>query len=80
MNDLPTLENITRSFGGVTALAKALGVSRGAIYEWNGVIPDVRAFQIEVRSGGKWKADDIIAFQNRKNSPRVLPPSTPAQL
>ena len=44
-------------FGGVTATAKALGISHAAVVKWGDTIPQGRAYQIEVVTGGALKAD-----------------------
>jgi DNA-binding transcriptional regulator YdaS (Cro superfamily) len=44
-------------FGGVVELAKALGCKPQAISQWGETIPKGRAYQIEVLTGGKLKAD-----------------------
>ncbi|HIC8860098.1 TPA: Cro/CI family transcriptional regulator [Aeromonas hydrophila] len=44
-------------FGTVTETAKALGISHVAVSKWNETIPKGRAYQIEVLTGGKLKAD-----------------------
>lgn len=44
-------------FGGVTATAKALGISHAAVVKWGDTIPQGRAYQIEVLTGGALKAD-----------------------
>jgi len=42
-----------RTIGGITALAKRLGVSRAAVYEWiNGRVPAERAVEIERVTNG----------------------------
>lgn len=46
-------------FGGVVELAKALGCKPQAISQWGETIPQGRAYQIEVLTGGKLKADPI---------------------
>lgn len=46
-------------FGGVVGLAKALGCKSQAISQWGETIPKGRAYQIEVLTGGKLKADPI---------------------
>ncbi|MFM5373345.1 Cro/CI family transcriptional regulator [Aeromonas veronii] len=46
-------------FGGVVGLAKALGCKPQAISQWGETIPKGRAYQIEVMTGGKLKADPI---------------------
>ncbi|AUZ76640.1 MULTISPECIES: Cro/CI family transcriptional regulator [Aeromonas] len=43
-------------FGGVVQLAYALGCSPQAISQWGEAIPQGRAYQIEVLTGGKLKA------------------------
>lgn len=44
-------------FGGVAATAKALGISHVAVSKWGDTIPQGRAYQIEVVTGGKLKAN-----------------------
>jgi len=44
-------------FGGRDALAKALGISRVATYEWGEQVPLLRQYQIEVITGGALRAD-----------------------
>lgn len=44
-------------FGGVVGLAKALGCKPQAISQWGETIPKGRAYQIEVLTGGKLKAN-----------------------
>jgi hypothetical protein len=56
-----TFEQVVDHFGGThESLAKALGISREAVTMWRGQIPESRAFQIEVVSGGKFKAADLL--------------------
>lgn len=56
-----TFEDVLQHFGGThKALADALGISREAVTMWAGQIPESRAFQIEVLSGGKFKAADLL--------------------
>ena len=43
-------------FGNVQALADALDISPQAIYQWGDEVPEGRAFQIEVLTGGELKA------------------------
>lgn len=43
-------------FGGVTATAKALGISHAAVSNWKEDIPSGRAYQVEVITKGKLKA------------------------
>lgn len=46
-------------FGGVDKTAKALGITHVAVSKWGETIPQGRAYQIEVMTGGKLKADPI---------------------
>lgn len=47
---------VLEHFGTVTATAKALGISHVAVSKWDETIPQGRAYQIEVLTGGKLKA------------------------
>lgn len=59
-----TFEQVLEHFGGThEALANALGITREAVSMWKGEIPEARAFQIEVLSGGKFKAADLPVRQ-----------------
>lgn len=51
-----SLQDVIEHFEGITGLAHALGISTQAISQWDGQIPPQRAYQIEVVSGGKFKA------------------------
>ncbi|QXC35200.1 Cro/Cl family transcriptional regulator [Aeromonas sp. FDAARGOS 1407] len=50
-------DDVIAHFGGITPLAKALGVKTQAISQWGENIPKLRAYQIEVVTGGALKAD-----------------------
>lgn len=43
-------------FGTKAAIADALGIKRSAVSQWGETIPQGRAYQIEVLTGGKLKA------------------------
>ncbi|WP_368206986.1 Cro/CI family transcriptional regulator [Aeromonas sp. R6-1] len=60
-------------FGGVTATAKALGISHAAVVKWGDTIPQGRAYQIEVLTGGALKADPAPTSGQRRPSQRVAP-------
>jgi len=49
-------EIVVEHFGGVVPLARALGINRQAIYQWDGQIPLLRQYQIEKLTKGKFKA------------------------
>lgn len=54
-------------FGGVVKTAKALGISKSSVSLWGDEIPEGRAYQIELMTGGKLKV--------RKSSQSVQQPA-----
>ena len=60
-------------FGGVTATAKALGISHAAVVKWGDTIPQGRAYQIEVLIGGALKADPAAPSGQQRPYQRVAP-------
>jgi DNA-binding transcriptional regulator YdaS (Cro superfamily) len=50
-------------FGGANKLAQALGCKPQAISQWRDFVPAGRAYQIEVLTGGKLKADSCSTPQ-----------------
>lgn len=50
-------QDVLTHFGGVSKTAKALGINRATVSCWGESIPKGRAYQIEVLTGGKLKAD-----------------------
>lgn len=54
-----SFEEIIEHFEGIAGLARALGISTQAISQWNGVIPESRAYQIEIVSHGKFPHDRL---------------------
>ncbi|WP_429169320.1 Cro/CI family transcriptional regulator [Aeromonas hydrophila] len=50
-------KDVLSHFGGVTKTAAALGVHKATVSCWGEVIPKGRAYEIEVLTGGKLKAD-----------------------
>lgn len=65
--------DVITHFGGVTATAKALGISHAAVVKWGETIPQGRAYQIEVVTGGALKADPAPTSGQRRPSQRVAP-------
>lgn len=57
------MNRLVEHFGSRAALARALGVTRSAIYQWS-EIPEPRAYQIEVLTKGKIKARWILDSQS----------------
>lgn len=60
-------------FGGVVELAKALGCKPQAISQWGETIPQGRAYQIEVLTGGALKADPAAKSGQQRQYQRVAP-------
>ena len=56
------IEEILEYFGGPAGLARALNVSPPAVSQWilAGRVPAFRAIEIEVLSGGHFKAVDMM--------------------
>ncbi|MGL5070165.1 MAG: Cro/CI family transcriptional regulator [Aeromonas salmonicida] len=50
-------------FGTKAAIADALGIKKSAVSQWGDTIPKGRAYQIEVLTGGKLKAEQSQAAQ-----------------
>lgn len=48
--------DVLHHFGGVTKTADALGINKATVSCWGATIPQGRAYQIEVLTGGKLKA------------------------
>ena len=64
-------------FGGVTATAKALGISHAAVVKWGDTIPQGRAYQIEVLTGGALKADPAAPSGQQRPYQRIAPGTAP---
>jgi len=60
-------------FGGVAATAKALGISHAAVVKWGDTIPQGRAYQIEVLTGGALKADPATPSGQQRPYQRIAP-------
>jgi len=67
-------------FGGVTATAKALGISHAAVVKWGDTIPQGRAYQIEVLTGGALKADPAAPSGQQRPYQRVAPGTPLAEI
>ncbi|MCS3769290.1 DNA-binding transcriptional regulator YdaS (Cro superfamily) [Aeromonas hydrophila] len=50
-------QDVISYFGGVTKTAIALGINKATVSCWGETIPKGRAYQIEVLTGGKLKAE-----------------------
>jgi hypothetical protein len=51
-------------FGSVTRLANKLGITRHAVYLWGDLVPEGRAYQLEVLTKGKLKVSSAAVKHN----------------
>lgn len=58
-------EDAISYFGSAAELARSLNISEPAVSRWGDTIPKGRAYQIEVLTGGKLKADQHHTAQGR---------------
>jgi len=70
--DRVTITEVADFFGGIPELAARLKTTPQAIYQWGDVIPELRAYQIERLSGGRFKAQAM----NPKSIAVVTPTAT----
>lgn len=56
-------QDVISYFGGVTKTAIALGINKATVSCWGEAIPKGRAYQIEVLTGGKLKAEPVQPAQ-----------------
>lgn len=69
MTNPVSFEDVLEHFGGTQeSLARALGLGREAVSMWKGRIPLLRAYQIEVLSGGRFKAAELPIRERRRKS------------
>lgn len=47
-----------RHYGGIKQLAEALGIWPHNISRWGEEVPKARAYELEVKTGGKLRAED----------------------
>ncbi|RWT33900.1 Cro/CI family transcriptional regulator [Aeromonas caviae] len=66
-------DDVIAHFGGITPLATALGVKTQAISQWGENIPKLRAYQIEVVTGGALKADPATPSGQQRPYQRIAP-------
>lgn len=62
-------KDVIGHFGGLTATAKALGITPQAVYAWGEEVPHLRACQIElITSGSLKRKDETHELESRKES------------
>lgn len=63
-----TVEEIIEHFGGRQAIADVLGCKANNISMWRGFIPRNLAYEIQVKSGGKFVAERMPIKQRRETA------------
>ena len=58
--------DVIRHFGGQGATARALGITKGAVWQWPEIIPRGSAYQVEVITGGALRVDPSV-YATKKN-------------
>lgn len=66
-------------FGGVAKLAKALGISVQAVYQWGDVIPPLRVYEIREIAANQQDEDGQCADQVNANTLPSLAPEVVSQ-
>lgn len=61
-----TLQDAKEYFGSYAAIARELDISKGAVTQWNGVIPESRQLQLHKITRGALKADSSILTKYRE--------------
>lgn len=64
-------DDVISYFGGVSNLARLLGISHASVSGWGCVIPKGRAFEIQTITGGSLKVDPALYAKNSDTSSRV---------
>lgn len=59
-------EHAIEYFNGIAALAKALTISRQAIYQWGECVPELRALQLERITEGELSAYDNALYSQQE--------------
>ena len=60
-----TLHQAREHYGNYAKMARALGISRSAITQWQGVIPDQRQLDLQRITKGALQADSAILSRLR---------------
>lgn len=64
-------DDVISYFGGVSNLARVLGISHASISGWGSVIPKGRAFEIQTITGGVLKVNPALYAKHNEASSRV---------
>lgn len=64
-------DEVISYFGGVSNLARLLGISHASVSGWGSVIPKGRAFEIQTITDGVLKVDPALYAKHSDTSSRV---------
>lgn len=67
--------DVINYFGSAAELARKLNISEAAVSQWGDTIPQGRAYQIEVVTGGELKADHAPTAGQQRHYQLVAPGS-----
>lgn len=59
-------DDAIRHFGGNSALAEALGISPSSVSEWGELVPELRAYQLQVMTAGLLRVDPALYRKDEK--------------
>ncbi|WP_326937969.1 Cro/CI family transcriptional regulator [Aeromonas caviae] len=65
--------DVINYFGSAAELARKLNISEAAVSQWGDTIPQGRAYQIEVVTGGALKADPAPTTGQQRPYQRIAP-------
>ncbi|MFM5008152.1 Cro/CI family transcriptional regulator [Aeromonas veronii] len=65
-------------YGSVVQLAAALGIKPQSVSQWGETIPQGRAYQLELMTGGQLKADTTALPGQERDTQRVATTAIPA--
>lgn len=72
--------DVINYFGSAAELARKLNISEAAVSQWGDTIPQGRAYQIEVLTGGALKADPATPSGQQRPYQRVAPGTPLAEI
>lgn len=55
-----------------SAVARALGITRASVHNWPEIVPEGRAYQLEIVTGGRLKVDPRVYGKQGRVTPTPL--------
>lgn len=62
---ITSYQELVEFFGNESRMAGALGIARQAVYKWNQIIPEGRAWQLQALTQGRFDAARYLLDRNR---------------